>query len=210
MSQATTTTGGAGSPPASDVRQTPAGESEQERTPTARDDDELFEILANQRRRFALHYLRQYPEEPVSLSTLSEHVAGWEHGVDPETLEYGERKSVRNSLHQFHLPKLDDAGIVAYDEGDSEVALLDTAGADAYRAVVEEDADTRWSGYAFAAAAGALAVYALSALGVLAALPSAAWTVLFVGAFVLAAVPFLADRYGDREAGPPPECDADG
>jgi len=206
MSRVRATTGGTESPAASDARQTSAAEAGCRTTAAVRDDDELFEILANQRRRFALHYLRQRPDETVSLSALSERVAGWEHGADPETLEYAERKSVRNSLHQFHLPKLDDAGLVAYDDEESAVELLDAGGADAYLAVAGDD-DASWAAYGFAAAAGALGVSSLSAVGVL---PSAAWTALLAGAFVVTAVGAVLERCRSRAAGPPPECDGGG
>jgi len=209
MSQVRTKTGGADSKAASDARQTTAVEGVCRSGPDGRDDDELFEILANQRRRFALHYLRQRPDETTSLSALSECVAGWEHGVDPETLEYAERKSVRNSLHQFHLPKLDDAGIVAYDEDAGTVVLLDAGSADAYLAVAG-DAEGSWAAYGAAASAGALGVAVLSLLGVLAAVPAVAWTALFAGALLLATFGVVLERCREQPAGPPPECDADG
>lgn len=205
MSQLQPKTGGADSTAASDVRQTPAGEADRSPDETARDDDELFDILANQRRRFALHYLRQRPDDTVSLTELSEQVAGWEHDVDPAELDYRKRKSVRNSLHQFHLPKLDDAGIVAYDDQSSEVSLLDAAGANAYHDVVDDDG-VPWTAYLVGASVGALAVSLLTAFEALAGVSSTVWAIVFGGAFVLATTAYAYRRSKCDTDGPPPEC----
>jgi hypothetical protein len=140
----------------------------------------------------------------VSLSTLSEAVAGWEHGVDPAELDYRERKSVRNSLHQFHLPKLDEAGIVAYDDDDDEIALRDPVVVDAYHAVAGADDAVPWTAYVVGAGAGAVGVLVLAAVGVVQGV--VAWVLA-----VLAAVAVTAAHYHGRAAGrdvdgPPPEC----
>lgn len=205
MSQARPKTGGSDSTTSSDVRQTNAGGTDSSPDETDRDDDELFDILANQRRRFALHYLRQHPEACVSLTELSEHVAGWEHDVDPAELDYRKRKSVRNSLHQFHLPKLDDAGIVAYDDRSSEVELLDAAGANAYHDVVDDDG-TSWTPYVIGASAGVLGASLLAYFDAFAGLTQLAWAGLFAGAFVLAVATYAYAGRRRGADGPPPEC----
>lgn len=72
-----------------------------------------YELLANRRRRHVLSYLRDHPHEEIPIDDLTSQViarelmAG-EGPVDPE--------SVSATLHHVHLPKLDDAGIVDYDE----------------------------------------------------------------------------------------------
>lgn len=167
-------------------------------------DDEVFELLANQRRRFVLHYLRQYPDEGVSLSTLSEAVAGWEHGVESDQLDYRERKSVRNSLHQFHLPKLDDAGIVAYDDRDGEVRLRDPVVVDAYHAVAGETESVPWTAYVVGAGAGAVGVLVLAALGVVGGV--VAWALAAVAAVAVTATHYRSRAGGRSVDGPPPEC----
>ncbi|MFC6952211.1 DUF7344 domain-containing protein [Halorubellus litoreus] len=170
-------------------------------TPT---DDEVFELLANQRRRFVLHYLRRRPDECVSLSTLSEAVAGWEHGVDPAELDYRERKSVRNSLHQFHLPKLDDAGIVAYDDDGDEISLRDPVVVDAYHAVAGADDAVPWTAYVVGAGAGAVGVLVLAATGVVEGV--VAWVLAVLAAVAVTAVHYHGRRTGRDVDGPPPEC----
>jgi hypothetical protein len=95
--------------------------------PTANDvtDGDVFEVLSNQRRRYALHYLMQSPDEPVEMGDLSTQVAAWEIGVDPEEVTYDQRKSVHTSLYQYHAPKLDDTGMVEYDSRRGIVELTD-------------------------------------------------------------------------------------
>jgi hypothetical protein len=84
--------------------------------PTREDDDSLdegdvYEMLGNRRRRYALQYLRT-SDGPVAIGELAEHVAAEENDVPPEAVSPGQRKSVYTALHQNHLPKLTDAGLV--------------------------------------------------------------------------------------------------
>jgi hypothetical protein len=166
--------------------------------------DDLFELLANRRRRYAMHYLHQRDGETVSLSELSEHIAAWEHGVDAAELDYLERKSVRNSLHQFHLPKLDDAGVVEYDTRTSEVRLRSATGAKAYHDVVREEYP--WALVFLAVSTAAVAVYALVFADLLSFLPDVAWAAVFVASFALTSVLYAVVRHNEtRPVGPPPE-----
>jgi DNA-binding transcriptional ArsR family regulator len=77
--------------------------------------DQLFHLLANQRRRRVLYYLREH-EETVSLRELAEQIAAWEHGISVRTLGSNERQRVYISLYQNHLPKLDDNGVIDYNQ----------------------------------------------------------------------------------------------
>jgi len=61
-----------------------------------------------------IHYLLQQ-EEPVSLRDLSRQVAAWENRIEPADVTPRQRKRAYTALHQSHLPKLDDTGIVEYD-----------------------------------------------------------------------------------------------
>jgi hypothetical protein len=78
---------------------------------------DVYHILSNQRRREALTELWKHPE-PVSLRELSEAIAATEAGSYPAPRPL--RKSVTNTLHQTHLPKMHKAGIVIYDS-DSKI-----------------------------------------------------------------------------------------
>lgn len=115
-----------------DSRSDSAGSSLPEPTGGDPDDDripegEIFEVLSNRRRRFALHYLMQHPNEAVDMSDLSTQVAAWELDTEPRALSYDDRKRVHTSLYQYHAPKLDEAGFAEYDSGRGVVELTDTA-----------------------------------------------------------------------------------
>ena len=89
--------------------------------------DDIYEMLGNQRRRYALHYLERHHPDAVEVREVSDHVAAWENAKQPAALSRAERKRVQTALHQFHLPKLDEAGLVEYDEQRREVSLTGEA-----------------------------------------------------------------------------------
>jgi DNA-binding transcriptional ArsR family regulator len=72
---------------------------------------EIFQLLSNHRRRYALHYCKQ-ASGPVELGELAEQVAASELEKPIEELTSTERKRVYTSLQQTHLPTLERAGIV--------------------------------------------------------------------------------------------------
>lgn len=79
----------------------------------------IFTLLANDHRRYTLHYLSQ-KVGAVSLGDLAEQIAIWE--ADP-THDHYER--ILTGLYHTHLPKLVDAGIVRYDVEQETVELLE-------------------------------------------------------------------------------------
>jgi len=87
--------------------------------------DELLTILSNQRRRFAIHYLKQHDHTELTVTELSEQVAGWENDKQIEELTRTERKRVRSALRQFHLPKMADSGVIEYDTARGMVSLTE-------------------------------------------------------------------------------------
>jgi len=48
---------------------------------------------------------------------VAEQVAAWELGKEIPELDYAERKRVYTSLQQTHLPRLDDAGMIKFENG---------------------------------------------------------------------------------------------
>ena len=98
------------------------GENEQDQLSR----DLVFDVLKNRRRRYALHYLRR-AEETVQLSELAEQVAAWENDITVDAISAAERKRVYTALYQSHLPKLDDAGIVDYNQNRGIVELSEAS-----------------------------------------------------------------------------------
>ena len=75
-------------------------------------ESDVYHLLSNPRRRETLTVLLRRPDE-MTLRDLSEKIAATEAGVDPAPRPL--RESVYNALHQTHLPKLDEFGLVEYD-----------------------------------------------------------------------------------------------
>jgi DNA-binding transcriptional ArsR family regulator len=75
------------------------------------DEADVYEMLGNRRRRYALQYLRTC-ERPVAIGELAEHVAAMENDLSREEVTHEQRKSVYTALHQNHLPKLADTGLI--------------------------------------------------------------------------------------------------
>ncbi|KPN29641.1 hypothetical protein SY89_00355 [Halolamina pelagica] len=78
-------------------------------------EDDVFETLANRRRRFVIHALK-HAEEPIGITELSTDVTAWEFGIDREEVTYDDRRNVYSTLKRTHLPKLEEKGIVTVDE----------------------------------------------------------------------------------------------
>lgn len=88
--------------------------------------DDVFEVFSNERRRLVFDYLHRREEDgPVDVSEISTHVAAAELETTPERIRYDERKSVHTALHQFHLPKMDAAGIVEFDNRSGDITLTE-------------------------------------------------------------------------------------
>jgi hypothetical protein len=89
--------------------------SDTDEEPTELGNDEIFHLLQNQRRRSVLRYLRGR-EGPVKMSDIAEQVAAWEHDTTVRALMSDERQRVYIALYQAHLPKLDEKGIIDYNQ----------------------------------------------------------------------------------------------
>lgn len=107
---------GNGNPSANGNRPEEGGATDRERLNAT----EVIDILSNERRRLLWRYLSEEASE-ASLGDTSVQIAAWENGIPVEEVEYGERKSVYTSLHQFHCPKMDDAGLIDFDKRQSVV-----------------------------------------------------------------------------------------
>ncbi|WP_251343082.1 DUF7344 domain-containing protein [Haloplanus halophilus] len=150
--------------------------------------DTIFSMLSNQRRRYVLYYLHRNPGT-VELRDLAERIAAWENDVSVADLNYKQRKRVYTSLHQTHLPKLDEAGIVDYDRDRGTISLADRASElDVYLEVVGEH-DVPWCDFYLGLSAVALLFLLAAWLDVFpfSALPDLAFAGVIVILFVVSA-----------------------
>jgi hypothetical protein len=87
-------------------------------------ESDIHDVLRNDRRRLVLERLSE-DDQRQAVSDLAEYIASVESGEDPPPRNV--RQSVYVSLHQTHLPKLDDLGIVEYDADAKEVIRAERA-----------------------------------------------------------------------------------
>lgn len=77
--------------------------------------DVVFDILRNRRRRLVLSAIEE-KDGSTTLSDLAEHIGGIENSKPPHALNAQERKRVYVGLYQCHLPKMDDAGAIEFEQ----------------------------------------------------------------------------------------------
>jgi hypothetical protein len=84
--------------------------------------DVVFGLLSAKRRRDVLTYLDE-SEGESTLGDLAEHIAAMENGIEPRQLSSKQRKRVYVALYQAHLPKMDDADVIDYDQARGSIEL---------------------------------------------------------------------------------------
>jgi hypothetical protein len=170
----------------------------------------MLEVLSNQRRRFAIHFLKHRGGEDVSVSELAEHVASWEYEKRVEQLTHRERKRVRNALRQFHLPKMDDYEFIDYDAQRGSVSLTEKAARTDFYIDSLTGRDVPWGVYYLGLSAlGALSLFALWT-GAFPSVSPLSWGVFFVTALGISSAGHFYDNYcrmrmGARDT--PPEVE---
>jgi len=124
--------------------------------------DVIFEILKNSRRREVLHFLRERDEQ-VSLGELAEHVAAIENETTTDALTSSERKRVYVGLYQCHLPKMDDIGVVDFNQDRGHITLTEKA--DDFEKYLDrsEDGEDHQQWYQYYAAVSVLGAMVLAA-----------------------------------------------
>jgi len=153
--------------------------------------DDVFHLLQTPRRRYVLPYLKEH-EGPAEMREIAEQVAAWENDTTVAALTSDERQRVYIPLYQSHLPKLDEEGVVEYDQNRGIVERTELANRfDRYLEVSEEpdeEDDDRahpWETYYL----GISVLGALLLGGVTAGLPGiSAVPPIAVGGLVVAAV----------------------
>lgn len=119
--------------------------------------NEVFDLLSNHRRRYALHAVKQ-ADGQSEIADLAEQVAAWENSKDQSEVTSSERHRVYTSMQQTHLPAMDRAGVIDYDNG--TVTLTDQAESlEVYMDVVPEES-IPWGQYYFG-----LSVFSAALLG---------------------------------------------
>ena len=170
--------------------------------------DAVYDALADKRRRYALHYLKQR-SEPVTVRELAEQVAAWENEKDIGELTSQERKRVYIALYQSHLSTLDGEGLVDYDVNAGTVTQTDAfAGSDLYLEVVPRES-VPWSLFYLGLAVANAVVIAL-AWGEVAPFDVLPGLGLAVVVLVTFGVSAFVQTYSSRrmrfgDEGPPPE-----
>jgi DNA-binding transcriptional ArsR family regulator len=143
---------------------------------------QIHQILANPRRRAVLDYVGGRPRA-TSVRELSEAIAVAESGQSPAPTKV--RDSVYTSLHQTHLPRLQELGIVYYDRERSEVVPLGGSRAvDRYTEVVTRFGVTWAEAYRALGVLGlTVVVAALVEVPVVSLIDPLLWTSGFLAAF---------------------------
>lgn len=86
------------------------------------DEDDVFEILASSRRRAIIRALSDADVDECSVPTLIDRVVERERETRPaDELPAHLRSSVYNTTVQNHLPRLDSAGVVLFEDTNSPV-----------------------------------------------------------------------------------------
>jgi len=149
----------------------------------------VYEVLANPRRRATVRHLTTTASgRTVPLGDLATAIAVAETGQSPHPR--ASRESVYNSLHQTHLPKLDELGVVAYDREARAVGVCDsTRQVDRYLEG-EMPYGLTWGEYYRALGIGSLltVVASLAAVPGFGAVDPLLWASTFLSAFALSAL----------------------
>ena len=74
-------------------------------------EDTIFALLSVERRRELLRILERSGDE-APLADITAKIADREHGIDSNPAK---RKAVYVSLHQTHIPRLEEAGVLEHD-----------------------------------------------------------------------------------------------
>jgi DNA-binding transcriptional ArsR family regulator len=175
--------------------------------------EQLFEILSNRRRRYAVYALGRGEDDTVELGELARRIAAWETEKPPEQVSSTERKRVYTALQQSHLPKLAEAGLVDYDERASVIHTRPEL--EEYEVYMElvHGREIPWSHY-YLGLSG-VAVSLLVAVWVdafpFAALPDVVWMTALVAALTVSAAAHAHFSRGVELVadGTPPEVEID-
>lgn len=170
--------------------------------------DDLYEVLANRRRRYTVHAL-EGNDGPMELGTIAEKVAAWENDIDENRVSYKERKRVYTALQQSHLPMMEKKGVVEYDKPrgvvEAKPMLQDV---DVYMEIIQGH-EIPWSQYYIGlslVSAGLIVAVSLNAWP-FTLLSELSWAVFIVVVFLVSALGhwYYSTTLGGSGDEPPPE-----
>lgn len=128
--------------------------------------DTVFFTLSNPRRRYVLHHLKRH-KDAVAVGELATKVAAWENRTTTELVSNKQRKRAYSALHQTHLPKMNQLGIINYDRERGVVepsASIDAI--DFYLEVVPQNS-APWHEYYLGLGAVSVALFAVTWLQII-------------------------------------------
>lgn len=84
--------------------------------------DKTFELLGDERRRYALYYLEQQ-SDPVPVEELVEQVAEWKTDGSVESIPDGKFERIQVELYHNDLPKASKSPYIKYNKKEGLVEL---------------------------------------------------------------------------------------
>lgn len=163
--------------------------------------DEIFELLKNQRRRDVLEYLKSQEDRTATLDELATHIAAKENNIEVAQLSSSQRKRVYIGLYQSHLPKMDDLGVIDYNQSRGKIELNDMTQLEPHLDVIRGDHVETHSMpepstplLGVSVLIGIFSVIGLAGLGPLSIIPGIVWGILF-GGIIGALTAYSIPRY---------------
>jgi DNA-binding transcriptional ArsR family regulator len=173
--------------------------------PTEPTEQEVFDILSNRRRRYALYALLD--DDTATIGSLAEQIAAWENDCTVPEVTPTERKRVYTALQQSHLPKLERTGLISFDRESGRVRPTNVVGEmDIYLEVVGEE-QLSWTQYYLGLSAVAVGIVAAVWLELppFRAVSPLLWLTFVVGLFAVSATIHNYRSAGFDAASEPPE-----
>jgi DNA-binding phage protein len=173
--------------------------------PAAPTEQEVFDILSNRRRRYALYALLD--DDTATIGSLAEQIAAWENDSSISEVTPTERKRVYTALQQSHLPKLERTGLIRFDRENGRVHPTDIVDEmDIYLEVVGEE-QLSWDQYYLGLSAVAVGIVAAVWLELppFRVVSPLLWMTFVVGLFAVSAAVHNYRSAGIGAASEPPE-----
>ncbi len=153
--------------------------------------DEVFSLLSNRRRRYALHACKR-TDDAIDVSDLAEQIAAWEQRKEVSELTSDERHRVYTSMQQTHLPTMVEAGVVEFDG--RNVSLTERA--ETLEIYMDVDPEPPWDAYYLGLSAVVTVVLTAAWAGF--SLSGLSWTTVIVAVLATSA---LGHVYRSRRSG---------